>query len=655
MRLSYKKKKSHKWIFKLLLLSICVIAVALGAMNAYFSKQRLLVQARTEIARAFPGWTIDFEAAGIGLGGTLPRLALKLKKIHLMGMVQCRNWDVTAEQLQIHFAWKHLLRGMVQIGPVVFENIKADVQSSVNCQPLAPAPLSAVLPISTRELIEAAKKSANPKEPVVGGKEPSLPDPLFSAITLNEGEITYRGLVLRVKKLATSAYFPDQPLSIRADISLQNAESLRIKPELKLDVVLGRKEGSFHSTGNWREGTVDVSGKWSGEEFTLSGQLVNIPLSEAMSYLGKYRSIPVVVPYQSAWLSCRLDINGKRDLSLIKANFEECAITGEMGEAKAKFIGVEYLANDKIKFSSPFTVGLHQVHVEKVLKSMKIGVLGGVLSDYGLLDASMRVTTDGRFEFVGVIHEIIASFSNQGIAGRQRIPRLEGKLYYDGERVSGQLTKMVLENGNFNGDLSFNFSKNLSQGFLQTGISVLQFDPTIQKLLTKGRMKPLALFARAVVENDFLTRWDGWVGTDLIENEQTTLQKLKAQLSYRDSILSMSIGVQAGTLAKNSQLFAWLEPALRAYDAPGATVRWRQLNAEVTLKERTVVFWRKLKVLSDENRVTLHSQGQWNINGGIEGSLMTEDSKGHALPWSFQGTEKHTVLMPTKAPQPIGK
>ena len=156
MRLSYKKKKSHKWIFKLLLLSICVIAVALGAMNAYFSKQRLLVQARTEIARAFPGWTIDFEAAGIGLGGTLPRLALKLKKIHLMGMVQCRNWDVTAEQLQIHFAWKHLLRGMVQIGPVVFENIKADVQSSVNCQPLAPAPLSAVLPISTRELIEAA-------------------------------------------------------------------------------------------------------------------------------------------------------------------------------------------------------------------------------------------------------------------------------------------------------------------------------------------------------------------------------------------------------------------------------------------------------------------------------------------------------------------
>lgn len=634
-----------KWAIRLLVVFGLLGFLGLGALNAYFSSDRILSQIKREVGKNFPEWDIRFQSAGLGLSGPLPRLVLEIGRIELRGEKHCRDWNLKADRIQVGFSWKYLLRGIVQIRPIKFEGVFAAIQELEGCEAEKKVAL-----VAGGVLAKASdEKSEAPSLPEAAGPlSEAFSEPLFSSLSLDRAQVVYNGFDIEVKNLITGSYFPGRRIPFKAEVSFFAAENHRARPHLHVDVLWGKDEGRIKADGKWREGVVSFEGEWKKRDFRLQGQFQHLPLFELMHALNGRSERQSPMPYQSAWLSCRMVFEKNEAGNVFHSQLDACGITGELGEVTAGKIVVDHRKTRPSVFYSNFDVELKKVQVEKILKSLRIDMLGGVLADYGTLDAKMKVDRFGRLELIGQVRDVIVSFSNQGVRGRQKVPLIEGKFFYDKERVSGQLLRMTLENGSFEGGMSFNFNKSFSQGALQVNISQIQFDPTIQGLLSDGLIQPMAIFGKLSVENDVLTKWGGVIGTDLIENENYRLQGVKVQSEFQNGRLHLNVRSASGFIKKNSPLFQWLRPVFRKDPARGEKVPWRGLAGELLLRDRATVRWSKGRLIAGEVPLTLESEGEWTKDGVISGWIKgrPSGSGAKAEQWSIEGSAKKPELLP---------
>ncbi|MCB0363036.1 MAG: hypothetical protein KDD35_09950, partial [Bdellovibrionales bacterium] len=265
-------------------------------------------------------------------------------------------------------------------------------------------------------------------------------------------------------------------------------------------------------SGNYKEGSIywETLVNWKDLETSFSLDHQQLPLGPLLPFLQNQKIVTEDIQPKYLWLSCKLGFSGKiLDLNSTPLWIEPCEIRGDIGRVSAIKWGW-YLFRQPA-FDS-FEVDLDEIDLRKLMAVFQRVGPSGILSRFGYLNGHIKVNSPQDISLTGEVRDLEMAFSNRGLRGKQLVPFLKGGLLYKNNRISGILSDMELFGGEFKGQMTFNMDPSFRDGALQVAIDRLQFNESIQKLMTGGELNQLSIYGQGKIEKGDLRVWQGDVG-----------------------------------------------------------------------------------------------------------------------------------------------
>jgi len=410
------------------------------------------------------------------------------------------------------------------------------------------------------------------------------------------------------------------------------------KKKLDLKVHTGFKEGRWSVTSMLKLET---------SELNLTSQVTNFPVTEIVQGLSKSGVLSNVGEYpRSVWLSCDQTLAGNlRNWREVAAKFSSCGIEGDLGRIIMEPVSIPLFKResaDILKFS------IEKFSLRKFLEGLNVvGDLKRVVQKFGYLSGNLAVMSFGDVTLSGKVEEAALVFSKDGRRMAQEIEELSGSLRLREDRVSLKVNKARLENGAFRGQLSLNISRDFTEGYFQSNISELDFDPGIKRLLMNGgELSGIELYGRGEFSHQKLTAWSGVLGVNEFRNQDMVFQSVKTETDWVGNKLSGFIAVDSIVFGSDQPAYQLFQPLYLGELEPGDMIRWNQVGTKFSLT-RGRVEWQEAKAIDKIKDVVFSSEGSWNKSSQLLGTVMVDFAKLKMLTWNLTGTPAKPQLTPT--------
>jgi hypothetical protein len=304
------------------------------------------------------------------------------------------------------------------------------------------------------------------------------------------------------------------------------------------------------------------------------------------------------------------------------------------------------------KLLQPFNIQLKGLSLEHFVRVIGRSRPMGIFKQLGRVDGELVFQSNREMNGQIDLKNLIVSFSNQSVTGRQKISLVRTSLDFSGGRFSGIVNTVSLKEGLFAGDVSFNFDSAFRSGVIRAKVKELNFSPSVQNLLVGGEILPLELYGQAKVEQGEFEHWVGHVGTAGVRtrNLQTGRAKFLTEWKRQDQELKGKLSVESLHLEKSLNLSEVLHPLFLRPSTETLPTHWKGLHANISVKSDGGS-WKQLGVLGEngEQSIKLSSQGAWKRDGEIVGQINTKMRGLPSLEWNLIGDRKRLSAFPSSA------
>lgn len=621
----------------LLLVGLFISFLCGYSIKSFMSPQRLKTSLESAAARIHKDFDFKIGTAELSLADYgIPRFAVIAKDVRITTRSKCLvDSVIDVDQIEIPVNFFSVLKGQPEIRELAIGQIEwrlPKMDSECNSE-LFPNPSNNSAATSTQAV--EAKPTAIKNDPIM---TPSPP----GGASRRTNQI--RSIEIASLRLILTQY-PQVPVQIQnATFEVLNDSPLRVKVKGKLDLFRDSKLSNFltHSNvtidydeedqgrvaasvvGNVREGSyvvhtqVDLKNKF----VNLESQVQHFPVMElypffATSDLGKR-----IKDNKQLWLSAKFSL--KSELEKVKAiplSFTDLRLEGEALEFFSDHI--ELLSADPLKFS-PFQIQIQKLSLDKLNEMLVQPMRQKSIGSFGQFRGALVVRNEFESSLAGELNGLEFIFSNKG---ERRIQRFQ-KLSLDVKRNKSGLLKVHVnrlepEGGVLNGDVSVQYDPETLTSQIDLDVEELRLSPLVVDLMTDGG------------------RFEGAKGHLQFKLHKEKIQNLKGRLAFNEFEIegfaakkaSIDVGPESGKhkfrLAAQDIVWSrvsdgdWLFNSLKWPEE----LKFKQAKVDFKTIDFSTLDWSRASFQSEDQKVRVTSNGGWDSQGNIKGSLHYEHDR----------------------------
>ena len=656
-----------------LFLATAVISALIGvSIRLYFSPERLRFWIERAIASATVGdanFAVDFQQAQLKLAnGSLPQIAVEVSHVRVTRNANCAPIGEAAPlipalqmaKLTVPLRFTSLFTGRVAIGTLNAEDLVFDLEAlKGECggkDKLAPATKTEN---SAREKTSIPVAGNSPARPwwtseqatairkVIEGVEFNRVTVRFEDgskhVDLEDFEAQIAGDRLRVqstvrvpKELTQGEPLPDFEFAADVEPSLAN---------VNLDARLS--EGRLHATAILKPA--------AGSQITIEAKLglKNLPLSTLVPVLTRVAVIKREMRPKFLWLNCEASIAGQFQglLQTSPLELSRCEVQGN--GTQIHLVNAVRLPDGHWK---PFRVAIESADVRQLLDMFMISGLDGIAGDLGKVHGEVAVgtertpaeedlseKTDDRNS--ADVHAFFSGaqlkFSNRSVRAFQTIANLESrfKVFSDG-RVVGEIPKIELEDGKFDGNIQFDIAKHAARGSVQVTMKQLEVSQKVQAVMLDGNLRMLSGDLRGELRDGRLEDLRGALKAESLETSDWKLETLMVQPSLaRDRTVHLQMRTPEVLMKPNTPLAA----ATQSLSFSQLETQKGERLQDVVLKVAIPpsgggLAWMQASAQAEKGRVKVSSEGAATRDRQLSGWVRVDFPNAKKLKWEIAGS-----------------
>ena len=253
------------------------------------------------------------------------------------------------------------------------------------------------------------------------------------------------------------------------------------------------------------------------------------------------------------WLNCKGEISSAwSDFPKTGIQFSHCNFDGPYGEILFPKVETSLSSLDKIE------IRINKLELDKIVEDRKAFLLAGVFGSYGILSAHVDYGSKD-LQAQGVLENSKIIFSNNRLRDLQSLSRIPFTIKKEKDRWKATIRDVDIEDGEFEGELSFQMDRDFRKFWGNVHISRLLLRPPIYKLMLSSEQTPIRVLADFQWLDGAMGDWSLFFGTSILESEDHRLRDLKVMAEPQQDVPRIKITVKRGWIHPDSKWIRWLD------------------------------------------------------------------------------------------------
>lgn len=633
-----------------------------GAIRAFFSPRQIEVWVSRTLEKENPPLHLRFAEGRLSLSKSgIPRLGLVFDQVHIQPKDYCKlNAELYVQQLYLPIEVLDFLKGKLRFREIEIEGAEMNLGVG-NC------PSQAVAVEAQPDLSEDKAQAA--VEPLEELEERTPRSEVLSALNFfhhrwaqEMKNTTERLEGLRISSL--KLHSGEKPLAEISNIRLdtRSAEKFTLTASFQVQRFHGLVESfsptelslevdpdvlKFRLSQQIREGRVVAKG-----EVLLISLLYNLnldwnyvptrplwDLTVRNAWLEDNLNWP-----REAWVSGSLQASGgAEEWKLTRVQLKDGKIEGDLGVIHVP--EAEFRPFQNKKWLHPVRLQLDGLKMDSAFEMLGYKKLKGLFQSFGVFQGEFVLTDSENMDLIGDWRDLALRFSHHSVRHLQKFSFRSQLARKDG-RWSGKVSQIEIEDGNFEGELSFNLTDRDWSGPLQVRIEDLQFSQPVQSLMFGGRAEAFEIYGQGQFLNSGLEKAEASVGVPGIDGQGWKLSGLKAQLNLKPEALDVKLNLKELQVESSHYLYPEMKPLYLDQKASQEQIRWSAI--EMTLRFHEGIWkWSKAMAKDTRQKVIFSSEGQWSDPNGFDGWISVDFPVLKLLKWELSGSVAKPRLQPS--------
>ncbi|MGZ3795021.1 MAG: hypothetical protein ACXVB1_01570 [Pseudobdellovibrionaceae bacterium] len=613
---------------RLVLFSGLIMAIVLGLiLRGLFAPNKVKAMIESAASRMHKDVKVEFEGAQISLShGLLPRFAVIITKVKMESANECWMKPVLmADEVRLPLSLWALVQGENPITQVEAGQVRIDLRSVYkNCE-FAPSQKSEEAP--------RVKQFVTLKESAAASKKPQLSSQV-QAILIDQ---------LKIFSPHLSEPVELNTFEIRLKSNSPRVVEMRAKTHLMKDEQVGdyishatvwgeysefpRASLQTRISGNWREGSYHLKANYGmkEEDFTTELDLKHIPLSQAFQILKRFHWLKEDLNGRQVWVSLNIQSSmTKSNLKSAQMHIKDVRLEGDLGDLK--IAEAQVISLDPIKYH-PFTVDIRRLSAEKLFALLNRPHSAPMLGEMGSFDGTAEVTDHDHIKFSGTHKGLEFIFSNKGQRETQVLKEVAAEISLDKNRWQIQASRLVPDQGVFDGQLSVNADRDLKSFEIKAKANAIRLAPNVIRLMTAGgEIGVLSGDMAMKLQDGQVNHVKGILNSDLLNIEGVSAEKARLNVDFIDGEIQTQAQVQKMAIAVGSPAFQTFKSLIEPEWMSEDRLPMKNITSVFYSKSFKVLSWKNFSAqLEKGGRVS--SEGQWNAAGEISGKLQAQVGK----------------------------
>lgn len=636
-----------------------VVAILLGlSLRSYLSPDRLRIWIDRAIAEQPNAIGVHYTDIGIRLAsGSFPQIALELSNVEITPRSDCQAQpSIRASRLRFPLRIASLLTGTFAFGFIYANDLEIDVdQLRTRCA-------ATNGPLSSAEASISAHEPRQPTKPAWWKSEE------FFRLREAVSGIEFARARLHFENKTKSIYLekfraaldPNDVAFIvngRVRIPRELTEGEQL-PDLEMTAVVREAEVRLRTEARLNEGRLSGEARLfptADHDLQIESriQIASLPLSTAVPLVSKVALIKRPMRPKFLWLNCQAEIHGRfrRLFSENPLEIRNCEMSGK--GTSIQVAKATHLPNGDWE---PFAAVVRSADVRQLLETFSIGGLDGIATDFGRLDGLIHVDKQ-NVGFEGQLDGMRLHFSNRDRRALQTVRNLQLTVELDSlGGVSGGISQMEVEGGEFAGDLKYEFTKSANTGRVRLDLTKLRLSDDVEALMTGGRTAgasghlmadfSLGRFANLSGELSFRGfRSADWEIDDL---------KVSPALVGDDRDVQIKLRAASAKLLAGSALHLATRDLLFTQYVADQPLSLRDMMIEGIVPRAGGFRWTQMSGSAFGGRFKFASQGVWSRDKReMTGDLRTDYPAVKKIYWALGGTPNEPVFSLDESKAPI--
>jgi hypothetical protein len=459
------------------------------------------------------------------------------------------------------------------------------------------------------------------------------------SIELTNGELhfdNFPDFYIKEKKLQIEFLNPtEKRILVDGEIELEPVTDdrltgwkFRVQMESIKDLV------TTHLKGHWREGSVklDLNYQTSTNELEAVGDFKQVPLGQILIFTNELGWTKMTSSARQSWISfnSKYQKKGNLDRNLIINNVK---VEGEFGDIEIPIIEAQ-----GSPFSwKPLSVSLNSLNLSKLLKSFDRPHPSPSLSSLGIFRGFVEIEGTHLKSAEGTLQGLELVFSNKGIRELQAVSNLDLQITDIETQYKGKISNIELSQGTFAGVVEAYFNKSDESTQVNFNIEQLKLNPRVEKLMTsKGALSPIQGKLSFHLQREKKPEVNGILKLDTGIIDNVSFEKFKWELNTLNQEDIWKFSVQDLKWNEETPSLLLLQEILKT-DKTDLEMKNLFFKAKKTLSQGLV--WSDLQVQVINPKSRLSSQGAWDEDGNISGTLQIKTEK-EMRDLNLQGTRE---------------
>lgn len=452
----------------------------------------------------------------------------------------------------------------------------------------------------------------------------------LNAIDLKNFTVTYeRNNTWKVWIHSLNIDLSDE-LSARGLIDVQKSLPFgTLSHKVDVDALGDDKVMQFGMRSEFKEGFLNLKGSLDMNNAAAVVQVNarQLPLKEVMSELFQMGFLEKDVALKTTWLSCSLKWEGaiaQPGQSPVIA--KDCKIEG--GYGRIDLDTAEFFPDGDKTFRVPAKLKVTKLQIQPLLEALGRQVLPAVLPKPGVWTGAISYAGPNEWDLDGYLENVEVMFSNHSVRGKQNLEKLHTRVQKTGARIDAKLDEVSVHEGEFKGLIQFSLQEDWRNGQFSAAVERLNFSPSIQTLLTGGRLGNLKFKGEGALRNGELSKWEGLFELNEISGVGWKGEGVSVRSKFSPGIFHLDGKMARITVTPDWSIYNQLQDVMP--EAQGE-VRFKDLLAKIDIQANGGSIPMGQATLEAPGHPVWRMKGSWIREGQFIAALSTARGKSFPL------------------------
>lgn len=592
-----------------------------GAVRTLLSSQGVHSRIVSELRNRFPKQQFDIGQTEVLLSrGIWPGLGLRLRNVtfkqETCGKLSFQL-DVPEAVLPVDIL--SLRKGKVRLGHVELNDGKIHFDYKT-------------CPRLEDEVPPVAEVPAKPKKPMISANSLDWrkAGEHINAIDLKNFTATYeRNATWKIWIHSLNIDLSDE-LSARGLVDVQKSLPFgTLSHQVDVDALGDDKVMQFGMRSEFKEGFLILKGSLDMNNAAAAVQVNarQLPLKDVMSELFQMGFLDRDIALKTTWLSCGLKWEGPvAHPALAPVIAKDCKIEG--GYGRIDLDSAEFFPDAEKTFRTPAKLKVTKLQIQPLLEALGRQVLPAVLPKPGVWTGAISYLGPREWGLDGFLENVEVTFSNHSVRGKQNLEKLHTRVQQTGPKIEAKLDEVSIHEGEFKGLIEFSLQDDWRNGQFSAAVERLKFSPSIQTLLTGGKLGNLKFKGEGGLSNGELAKWEGQFELEELSGQGWKGENLSVRSKFTPGVFHLDGKLSKVAVNQDWSVYNQLQDVMP--EAQGE-VRFKDVTAKIDIQANGGAIPSAQALLDAPGSPLWRLKGSWVREGQFTAALSTAKGKSFAI------------------------